>query len=228
VLQRMTLIKTSSISWHVLLPVLQFANSSDNYMLRPLSPGHHPVISYKMYLMMTWWKRRKHVAVWTLYEIKSREKVVWPRKPDSYICKYYLGLKNMTTSTPCTLMVWSYVRCDFVTNCSHWGWKTWRERNTPKEVKGSVKRKLSYHFKIQKLWHYVDACRPTYDTAENYLYKSSCLMVIVDKIIWGSCIFCWLNSRTFRNYVQPPILEWLNTELVQWLPIHMLIKPIAT
>lgn len=167
-----------------------------------------------------------------LWNKKQREScVAW--KPWFLICKYYLSFKNMTTSTPCTFMVWSYVRCcDFVeqasvTNCCHWGWKTWEERNILKEVKGSVKRKLSFHFKIQKLRHHVAACRPTYDTAENYSYKCSCLMLIVDKIIWGFCTFWWLNCRMFCRYVQPQILEWVNTELVQWLPIHMLIMPIA-
>lgn len=46
-LQRTTLIKTNSIGWHVLLPVLYFTNSSGNCIFRPLSPSHHQVISYK-------------------------------------------------------------------------------------------------------------------------------------------------------------------------------------
>ena len=77
VLQRITLIKTSSIGQHILFPVLCFMNSPENFMSRPLSPGYQLGISYKMYLMMTWWKRRKHIAISTVYEIrKQRESCV--------------------------------------------------------------------------------------------------------------------------------------------------------
>jgi hypothetical protein len=52
-------------------------------------------------------------------------------------------------------------------------------------------------------------------------------MVIVDQIIWCFCTIWWLNCQMVRKCVQPLILDWLNTEQVQWLPIHMLIMPTA-
>jgi len=54
---------------HNFLSAFYFINSWNGYMFPPLSPGHRQIHFIWNDLMMTWWKRSKHVVAWTVCKI---------------------------------------------------------------------------------------------------------------------------------------------------------------
>ena len=154
-LQRTTLINTNSIGWHLLLSVLYFMNSSDNYMFRPLSPSNHQVISYKNVsdddLVKEEEKCSHFNCLWNKKQWESC--VAWK------ICFLYLQILSEFQKYDHNLHIYGMIVCQMLWFCTVgicYELLTPRMKDTENEThlkKSSFCwRNMNCHFIVQKLW----------------------------------------------------------------------------